>query len=100
MIVYKLLSRKRDGSLGSLYINRKHRLTVGEWEYAEAHPTSGYANRPGWHTTSEPVAPHIKMKPDREWWRVEIDNFYEFKRPKGQGGVWYIAKAMRLLEKV
>ena len=33
----------------------------------------------------------------RRWYRVEIRDFKELKRPQSQGGLWYIAKWMRVI---
>ena len=95
MIAYKLLKRRKNGTLGPLFINRRQVIPVGKWLKAECHPTKGYAVRPGWHTTCSPSAPHLSMK-GRVWVEVEIEDYYEFKRPSGQGGMWYIANLMRV----
>jgi hypothetical protein len=36
----------------------------------------------------------------RQWLKVEIKDYYEFKRPKTQGGTWLIAKQMKIIEEV
>lgn len=104
MIAYKLMKVRKDGSIGSLFINAAARLEPGVWMEAEAHRRSGFAYRPGWHVMAEPSAPHLKMKlangEQREWWRVEIDDYEMFIRPKNQGGVWFLAQKMRLLHPV
>lgn len=96
MIGYKLFRRRKDGSLGPLFINRKQRIELNEWYPAEDHPTKGYAHRPGWHVCSEPHAPHLSEK-GREWFMVEIDDYQEHVRPECQGGIWFIANRMRVL---
>ena len=98
MIAYKLLKKRKNGTIGPLFINRKQVIPIGEWLQAESHPTKGYAVRPGWHTTSKPEAPHLSMK-DRVWMRVEINDYVKFIRPKNQGGEWWLAKRMKVLEK-
>lgn len=98
MIAYKLVKRRKDGTIGPLYINAPLRIPVGEWLEAEDHPTKGFAHRPGWHCTFEPVAPHIKMKPEREWWIVEVAEYSTFDRPESQGGTWILADYIRFLE--
>jgi len=95
MVGYKLLRKRKDGTLGPLFINRGQRIPVGVWLEAESHPTKGYALRPGWHVTPNPEAPHLSMK-GRVWCEVEIADYYEFRRPNAQGGTWYIAKWMRV----
>lgn len=99
MKAYKLFKKRKNGSIGSLYINARAELPIGEWLEAEEHHKKGFAFRPGWHTTQKPHAPHIKMD-GREWWEVEIKDFYEFKRPKSQGGVWYISNKIKIIRKV
>lgn len=96
MIAYKLLRRRKNGTLGSLYINQKGIIPIGIWSVAESYPTKGYALRPGWHCCKEPNAPHLSMK-GRVWCEVEIKDFYSFPRPKAQGGIWFIAKAMKVV---
>jgi len=96
-IAYKLFRQRKDGSLGSLFINRRQQMTIGEWLNAEDHPTKGYAHRPSWHTSSAPSAPHLSER-NRVWYRVEISDYYPFPRPANQGGEWLIARKMRVLE--
>lgn len=96
MLAYKLLRKRKDGSLGPLFINRKQRIPIGEWLEAEDHPTKGYAHRPGWHTTLEPKAPHLKME-GRVWCVVEVGEVEQHVRPKNQGGVWLIAHWMKVI---
>jgi hypothetical protein len=97
LIAYKLLKRRKNGTLGPLYINRVQIIRLNEWLTAEAHRTKGYKYRPGWHCCHTPHAPHIKTKPERIWAMVEIKKFEEFNRPIGQGGLWYIAQQMKII---
>ena len=97
MISYKLFRVRKDDSIGSLFINRKARLPLNRWLKAEKHPTKGFAFRPFWHCTSQPNAPHLSMK-GRRWFKVEMKEFEKFERPANQGGVWYLAKKIRILE--
>lgn len=99
MIGYKLLRVRKDGTLGPLFINKSLVIPPREWLEAEDHPTKGYARRPGWHVAPKPEAPHLSTK-GRVWARVEIDDFRELPRPNSQGGLWYIAKRMRVLEQI
>lgn len=96
MKAWKLFSLKKDGSIGPLFINRRLRLEPGTWYQAEAHRTKGFAFRPGWHVTAEPVAPHLSPK-GRVWKQVEIEDYIEIIRPVQQGGVWYLAERMRVI---
>ena len=96
MRAYKLMRMRKDGSLGSLFINTKVRIPVGEWLFAECHPTKGYAFRPGWHCTFKPVAPHLSTK-GRVWCLVDISDFEEYERPERQGGKWLLAQRMKVI---
>lgn len=97
MIAYKLLRKRKNGTLAPLFINKTMTIPVGEWLEAEDHPTPGYAHRPGWHTLLQPVAPHLSEK-DRVWAMVEIEDYEFFHRPENQGGKWALAQKMRVLE--
>ena len=94
---YKLLKQRKDGTLGPLFINTSMRVTLNEWHKAEAHRTKGFAFRPGWHCCAEKKAPHLSKK-GRVWCEVMIDNYEEFKRPEIQGGLWYLAKQMKIIK--
>jgi hypothetical protein len=89
----------KDGSLSSLFIGKRNRLPIGEWLEAESLPTKGFALRPGWHCTKEPIAPHLSTI-DRVWVLVEIEDYTELRRPISQGGVWYLAEKMKILNVV
>ena len=99
MIAYKLLKIRKDQSLGPLFINCKQRIPMGKWLPAEDHPTKGFAHRPGWHCTNQPKAPHLSMK-NRKWFQVEIKEWTELKRPKNQGGMWFLANYMKIIKSV
>jgi hypothetical protein len=98
MIAYKLFRQRKDGTLGSLFINPKARLKPGEWLKSDIYPTQGFAIRAGWHTLARKYAPHLSKK-NRVWRQVEIKDFTEIKRPKNHGGKWFIAKQMMILDK-
>jgi len=99
MLAYKLFRVRKKGTLGSLFINRRAVLPLGQWMEAEAHETKGYAYRPGWHALAKPVAPHLSLK-GREWYQVEIDDYEEHTRPESQGGKWFVAQRLKILGKV
>lgn len=92
---YKLFRIRRDGTLGSLFINRADVLPLDKWLTAELHPTEGFAVRPGWHATYRPIAPHLSSK-GRRWFRVKLRGVTKHVRPAAQGGVWFTAKAMKI----
>ena len=99
MLAYKLLRKRKDGSLGSLFINRKAHVPIGTWMPSEEHPTKGYAYRPGWHVMPRPNAPHLTEN-GRVWVEVEIEDFSEFNRPESQGGTWYLANWMKVIREI
>ena len=97
MIAYKLVRRMKDGSLSSLFIGKRNRLKTLEWLDAQCIPTKGFAVRPGWHCTQNPSAPHLS-KNGRVWVKVDMRDYEEFQRPESQGGMWYIANKIKILE--
>ena len=97
MIAYKLFRQMKDGSIAPLFINKRLRRKLNEWYDAECHPTRGFAVRPGWHVTGEPCAPHLSER-GRVWKRVEIEDYQAIERPLSQGGRWYLANKMRVLD--
>lgn len=96
MIAYKLFRELKSGEITSLFINKKIRLKTNEWLDAECHETSGFVVRPFWHCTEKPEAPHLSNK-GRVWLKVEIQDYEEFKRPKSQGGKWFLAKKIKII---
>ena len=97
MIAYKLFRQLKNGELTSLFINKKRRLPIDEWLIAESFPTKGFAHRPFWHCTSEPVAPHLSEK-NRVWCKVEMEEYEKYDRPSNQGGLWYLANKIKIIE--
>ena len=99
MIAYKLFKVRKNGTIGPLFINARQVIPVGEWLNAEAHPTKGFAFRPGWHCTLTPNAPHLSEK-GRAWFRVEVEDAKQYDRPESQGGTWVLANRLRVLERL
>lgn len=99
MIGYKLFRLRKDGTLGPLFINCRQRIETGVEYVAEAHRTKGFAFRPGWHICSEMKAPHLSKK-GRVWARVWFDEYTEHLRPESQGGLWYTANKIKVLNVV
>jgi hypothetical protein len=97
-LAYKLMRVRKDGSIGSLFINRKARLPIGQWLQAGNHPTKGFAHRPAWHTMETPRAPHLGTK-GRAWFQVEIADWREQQRPAAQGGKWFLSQRMRIIKR-
>lgn len=96
MKAYKLMRLRKNGTLGSLFINKRDVIPIDVWLEAEDHPTKGYAHRSGWHCTFKPVAPHLSLK-NRVWVEVEVEDFEVFERPISQGGKWILAKQMKVI---
>lgn len=94
---YKLLRLRKNGTLGSLFINRRRILTTGEWLTFKRLRPSGFAYRPGWHACLKKSAPHLSMT-GRVWCRVLLRDVTKHHRPTAQGGVWFTAKYIKILE--
>tara|TARA_R110000824_G_scaffold268440_2_gene457049 strand:- start:1422 stop:1694 length:273 start_codon:yes stop_codon:yes gene_type:complete len=90
------MRRRKNGTLGSLFINKTAEIPTGQWLQAETHSTKGYADRQGWHCLLEKKAPHLKEE-GREWVEVSVTQFKFFVRPESQGGVWVLAQRMKIL---
>lgn len=103
MTAYKLLRLRRDGTLGPLFVGRGLVLRPGVRYRARADlPHPGLAHRPGFHCCAEPRAPHIKLRltsgERRVWCRVSISGYRRHRRPESQGGLWYTAAFMTIVE--
>jgi len=98
MDAYKLLTLRKDGTLGPLFIGRRLVLPLGVPLQAQDIPTPGYAHRPGWHCLARPFAPHLALRPNRVWASVSIEDFTCHLRPESQGGLWYLAQVMTITD--
>ena len=97
---FKLFRVRADGSIGSLFVNRAARLPIDVWMPAEDHhPHPGLAHRPGWHATPEPSAPHLTTR-GRAWFLVDLADLRVIQRPESQGGLWYLARYLRIVRRV
>lgn len=100
-IGYKLFRLRKDGTLGSLFINRKMIIPVNKWLIAKCYPTKGFKVRPGFHICPKPCAPHLKLNlksgEKRIWKKVEMIDYIEEIRPVSQGGLWYLANKIRVI---
>ena len=94
---YKLFRLRKDGTLGPLFINARQRIPLGEWLEGACYPTKGFAVRPGWHICSEQSAPHLSKK-GRVWCLVHFRDAERHHRPAAQGGLWFTAKHMKVVE--
>ena len=100
MKAYKLFKKRKDGSLGSLFINARARHEIGVWYDAETnHRKKGFSYRPGWHCCEERNAPHLSEK-GRVWCEVEIKDYDELIRPQIQGSKWYLAQKMKIIKEL
>src|SRR5512137_1150873 len=97
MKAYKLMKLRKNGTLGSLFINARAAYPSGIWMEANCIPTKGFATREGWHCTFEKNAPHLSTK-GRVWVEVEVEDFSTYKRPESQGGAWILAKKMKIVK--
>lgn len=97
MIAYKLMKLRKNGTLGSLFINAKAVIPTGKWLRAKGYPTKGFSYRKGWHCTFQPKAPHLTMK-GRVWTKVEMKDYTPYVRPESQGDLWFTAQSMKIIE--
>ena len=95
MKAYKLFRLKSNGEITSLFINKSEPITFNQWLEAKLYPTEGFAVRHGWHCVPTPNAPHLTRK-GRVWAEVEIKDVQELQKPVAQGGLWYLAKQMKV----
>jgi len=96
---YKLMRKRKDGSFGSLFIDRRTRYEAGPLYVALAYRTKGYAYRPGFHCTPTTTAPHLHKR-GRVWVEVDIHKVEKALRPAHQGGMWYLAQRMQIIGEV
>jgi hypothetical protein len=97
---YKLFKKRKNGTLGSLFINARAVLDLDVWMEAKPHRKKGFAFRPGWHCTFAPFAPHLTKNNNRVWGEVEVEDYTIFKRPETQGGLWILAKKMKIVKEL
>ena len=95
MKAYKLFRLKKSGEITSLFINKTKSYSLNEWYRAFTFPTEGFVCRGGFHCVPRKYAPHLSKK-NRIWAEVEIKNVEILKKPKSQGGKWYLAKWMKI----
>ena len=126
VIAYKLFRvGPEPGQLFPLFIGKKKATEQGVWVEAEAIPTKGFAERPGWDAGHLPIAPHLRTKAgqiaaNRVWAEVEMPDdvdwqsiasatktkdirgmvptggHYKFKTSKMQGGAWMIGGSIKI----
>lgn len=89
----------KNGEIRSLFINKKESINLDNWMTAKNYPTKGFAVRPGFHALAKPDAPHLGKK-GRGWFEVEVKEYQIFERPQSQGGMWYLAKKMKVNRRI
>jgi hypothetical protein len=99
---YKLMRQRKDGTLGSLFIDRSTKYRSGIVYHAATYTTDGYSERFGFHAVAKPHAPHLSTK-GRVWVKVMLLEdlhcpIIEHHRPVHQGGLWYTAPMMEIVE--
>ncbi len=73
----------------------------GIWYEAEDAQPTNLKNRVGFHATTKPTVPHIKIIPDQVvWLEVEIEDFETIQRPESQGGTWYLARYLKIIKEL
>lgn len=97
MYAYKLMRERKDGSLGSLFINRRARYYPGDVMVAKPHPTPGFAFRPLIHCTDRMEADHLS-KAGRRWVLVYIYGDVEWFQHRGQS--WPLAQKLKIMSKM
>lgn len=101
MKAYKLMRLLKDGTLHSLFINKKVIIPIGKWLEAECYPTNGFVVRKGFHCCFRPIAPHLKLKlangEKRVWVECEVEDYNTYDRPECQGGAWVLADRMKII---
>ena len=93
MIAYKLMKQRKNGTLGSLFINAKKVYSLNKWMNAEFIPTNGFAERFGWHCCFTPNAPHLKENLSsgevRVWVEVEVKGKDSVTKNLNKNGKYY-----------
>ena len=92
---FKVVTLRKNGTIGSLFINRRKVLPMGVWLDAEPHKTKGFAFRPLWHACHTMNAPHLSMK-GRVWVSVDMEGVSTLSRCEAQGGEWVLAERIMI----
>jgi hypothetical protein len=104
LICYKLVCKRKDGSLVPLFMGRDTPFKIGEWMTAENRLRKGFAERVGFHMTLSPNAPHLKRElksgEKRVWIKCEVSEYEYYNRPESQGGTWVLAQKIKVLEEL
>ena len=62
MQAYKLFRKRKNGTLGPLFISKTQVIEPNVWLPAKAYRTKRFAFRPGWHCCSKCDAPISRWK--------------------------------------
>ena len=96
IFAFKLFRIRKEGSIGSLFVEPTARHPIGTWIPAKAHSHKKLKFRKGWHALIHPNAPHLSKK-NRAWYIVMVDNYEVIDRPKNHGGKWVIAQKLNII---
>lgn len=99
MTAWKLFRVRRDGSLGSLFVDRRRVLPIGVWLDARDCRPKGLAYRPGWHASESPALPHLSRRGRVLCLVALAGEIVRHERPASQGGAWLTATRLMILEK-
>lgn len=101
MIGYKVMRKLKNG-YAPLFIHRKARYALGDWQRAETTENipSGFAYRPGFHIFPRREDIHLAVVKDRVIVEVEYRHFYEVPMPGRPHITWHIAKYMKVQREV
>ena len=99
MIAYKLFTKRKNGTLGPLFINKRQVIPLNIKLKAESHRTKRFAFRPGWHSALKKLAPHLSKK-GRVWCEVFVEDYKLYERPKSQGGYWVLSNYITVLREL
>lgn len=100
---FKLMRKRKDGSLGPLFVERNRVFVPGTVLFAHtiARLPQGLRYRPGFHCCSKPEAPHLKLRlksgEERVWCEVLLADYVEHPRPTCFGGMWLIGQVMEII---
>jgi hypothetical protein len=75
---YKVLRRRKDGTLGSLFVDGSRRIRVGVWEQAWSDMNPSWLKfLPGWHTHTslESAKKLASVQPNRVIFEVELRQY-------------------------
>ena len=100
---FKLVRKRKDGSLGPLFVERNRVFDPGIVLFANPFSKipQGLSYRPGFHCCTKPEAPHIKLRlksgEERVWCEVLLADYVKHLRPACFGGMWLVGQVMEII---